>query len=217
MKQIDSSVKFGCIIVLLLLILLAIGLLLFFIWRAGLIPINFNPISNFSSKTFTSDESPSVGQDNLSNIQDYREYTFLPFDFKFSVPNNWNVKTTEVGGDPPSQKCLTYHISSPGEFASIEVIPMCGAHGGGHEYCPETIERIGDFSDYSIGRYPLPSENPYLPRLIYTNINREDNCCFGLVSNSTIAMKITANYKGPDSEWPRYLKELDKIVLSLVK
>jgi len=104
MKHIDSSIKYGCTIVLLLMILLAIGLLFFSLWRAGFVPINFNPISNNTSRTSTSNDSQYIYQDNLGNDPDYIEYTFLPFDFKFSVPTDWFVGTTEMGGAPPTQK-----------------------------------------------------------------------------------------------------------------
>lgn len=153
----------------------------------------------------------------IAIINEYNEITFLPFEFKFSVPSDWIVETTEIGGDPPSQKCLTHHISSPGGFARLEIVPMCGAYGGAPVDCPETTEIIGEISEDSLGRYPASSGNPNLPKLTYTNVHREDNSCIGLVINSTIALKVTANYNGPDSEWPWYLNELDKIVLSLVE
>lgn len=210
MKQNDSSRKYGLIIVLLSLILLAIGVLFFFIWRAGLIPLGIDPTPIPTSEIDTYAE-----QDNQSDVDEYMEITFLPFEFKFSVPSDWSVETTEIGGDPPSQKCLTHDISSPGGFARLEVVPMCGAYGGAPESCPEATEIIGNISDDSLGRYPASGGDPALPKLSYTNVN--DNYCIGFVINSTIALKVTANYNGPDSEWPRYLNELDKIVLSLVK
>ena len=217
MKQIDSSVKLGCIIILLVMILLAIGLLFFFIWRAGIIPLSFIPIPSNSSRISTGIDPKIDNNEGNSTETEYREYKFLPFDFNFIIPADWNIETTEIGGDPPSQKCLTHLISSPGDFATLEIIPMCGAYGGGREQCPDTLEYLDHDSDILLGRYPLPSENPYLPRLLYTSINVEYDSCPGLVFNDTIALKITANYVGPDSEWPRYLRELDKIVLSLIK
>lgn len=215
MKQNDSSIKFGCIIGLLIMILLAIGLLFFFLLRADVFPLDINPTSIQTSKTDTNSEPKNFDQDNNRNVDEYIEITFLPFEFKFSVPSDWVVETTEIGGDPPSQKCLTHHISSPGGFARLEVVPMCGAYGGAPESCPETTEIIGNISDDLLGRYPASSGDPVLPKLTYTNVN--DNYCIGLVINSTRALKVTANYNGPDSEWPRYLSELDKIVLSLAK
>lgn len=215
MTQNGSLKKFGCIIVLLSMILLAIGLLIFFILRAEVLPFVINPKSIQTSEIDTNSEPKNSGQDNNRNVDEYKEITFLPFEFEFSVPSDWVVETTEIGGDPPSQKCLTHHISSPGGFARLEVVPMCGAYGGAPESCPETTEIIGNISEDSLGRYQAYSSDPALPKLTYTN--EHDNYCIGLVINSTIALKVTANYNGPDSEWPRYLGELDKIVLSLAK
>ena len=210
MEKKGSLPKYGFIIVLFVLIFLAIGLLTFFIWRAGLIPLGINPTPTQPSQIDTNSE-----EDNISNLEEYKEITFLPFEFKFSIPSDWGFETTEISGDSSSQKCLTHHISSPGGLARLEVVPFCGPYGGAPEPCPENTEIIGNVSDDSLGRYPAASDDPVLPKYTYTNTS--DNYCVGFVINSTIALKVTANYQGPDSEWPQYLSELDKIVLSLAQ
>ncbi len=55
------------------------------------LPIGLNQTSNYSPTTTTNHESPSTRQDNISTVQEYRELTFLPFDFRFSVPSDWVV------------------------------------------------------------------------------------------------------------------------------
>ena len=86
MENNGSSSKFGCIIVLLIMILLAILVLIYFLWQAGHIQIDLNSIINIPTRNNSSNETLGIGQDNISRDPEYREYTFLPFDFVFEVP-----------------------------------------------------------------------------------------------------------------------------------
>ena len=184
-----SSIKLGCIIVLLLLILIAIVLLIFIIWRAGLIPFDLFPTSDNSSQISASVEGPNSDERDIG----YTEYTFLPFEFTFSVPSDWFVGTIDMPVEPGYGKCLEYHISSPGDFARIVVRPMCGSYGGGDMACPDSIVSVADFSSRSLGRYPASDAYSSRPGLTYTNFIKESNSCGSeLVSNGFAAMEITA-------------------------
>ena len=90
----------------------------------------------------------------------------------------------------------------------LEIKQFCGESSAGFDECKNT-HVIGKLHHNEIVRYVSGDA------LRYFTYKGTEYGCVGWILGFGHPLIISAYYRGPDSEWPRYLDTIDRIVLSL--